>query len=203
MSLTSLSSAVRAPGDPRIQESGPSSLTGADSVAKALGWFSMALGVVELVAPGRIAQAIGLDGKRTLVRTYGARELLAGVQTLSVDKPAGLASRVIGDLIDIATLMPALSASNPKRGNAVLALGAVAAITALDCMAYASISTTHSRNRAETRDYRDRSGFPRGIEASRGMSRAPRTLSQITAERSSAERDPAAYHSPIRSANSA
>jgi hypothetical protein len=147
-------------------------LTPADNLAKALGWFSIALGVMELVAPGRVAQAVGLDGKQTLVRAYGAREVLAGMQTLSVDKPAGLAGRVIGDLIDIATLMPALAASNPKRGHAVLALGAVAVVTALDCVAYASVATTHSRNRGETRDYSDRTGFPRGAEASRGLAKA-------------------------------
>jgi hypothetical protein len=204
MTLASLSGAVRAPGDPRIQESGPSSLTGADSVAKALGWFSIALGVAELVAPGRIAQAVGLDGKHALVRSYGARELVAGVQTLSVDKPAGLASRVIGDLIDIATLVPALSSSNPKRGNAVLALGAVAAITILDYMAYASVSTMHARSRGETRDYRDRSGFPRGVESSRGLARARRTLPQGTAAGgASAEPNAAAYPRAMRSANRA
>jgi hypothetical protein len=177
-----MSSAVRAPGDPRIQETGPSSVTPADTLAKALGWFSMALGLVELVAPGRIAEAVGLEGKQGLIRAYGARELAAGMQTLSVDKPTGLASRVVGDLIDIATLMPALSADNPKRGNAVLALGLVAAITALDCKAYMAATATHSRHRGETRDYGGRSGFPRGIEASRGLASDARVQSSATGE---------------------
>jgi len=178
MSLASMSSVVRTPGDPRILQTGPSSVTPADTFAKTLGWFSMALGFVELVAPGRITAAVGLEGKQTLIRAYGARELVAGMQTLSVDKPTGLASRVVGDLIDIATLMPALTADNPKRGNAVLALGLVAAITALDCKAYMAVTATHSRNRGETRDYSGRSGFPRGVEASRGLARDVRMLPQ-------------------------
>jgi hypothetical protein len=146
-------------------------VTPADTFAKGLGWFSIALGLIELVAPGRITEAVGLEGKQGLIRAYGARELMAGMQTLSVDKPAGLASRVVGDMIDIATLVPALSADNPKRGNAVLALGLVAAITALDCKAYMAVTATHSRHRGEMRDYSGRSGFPRGIEASRGLAR--------------------------------
>jgi hypothetical protein len=178
MSLASMSGIVRAPGDPRIQQTGPSSVTPPDTLAKALGWFSMALGLVELAAPGRIAEAVGLEGRQGLIRAYGARELVAGMQTLSVDKPTGLASRVVGDLIDIATLMPALSRDNPKRGNAVLALGLVAAITALDCKAYMAVTATHSRHRGETRDYSGRSGFPRGVEASRGLASDVRALLQ-------------------------
>ncbi len=178
MSLATVSRVVRAPGDPRIQQTGPSSVTPADTFAKALGWFSIALGLVELVAPGRITEAVGLEGRQGLIRGYGARELVAGMQTLSVDKSTGLASRVIGDLIDIATLVPALSTQNPKRGNAVLALGLVAAITALDSKAYLAVRATHRRDHGETRDYSSRSGFPRGVDASRGLARDVGALRQ-------------------------
>jgi len=171
MSLATATHIVRPPGDPRIQQSGPSSLTPADNLARGLGWFSLALGIAELIAPRQVAQAAGLKGKQALLRAYGAREMLAGVQTLSIDKPAGLASRILGDLVDIATLLPALSPTNPKRGNAALALGVVAAITVIDCMAFKAATTTHSRNRGQTRDYSERSGFPRGIDASRGAAR--------------------------------
>jgi hypothetical protein len=173
MTLATLSNIARSPGDPKVYQAGPSSLTPADNLARFLGWFSLALGVVELVAPGKITQSVGLSGKEGLVRAYGAREMVAGVQTLSMDKHIGLASRVVGDLIDIATLMPALSSRNPARGNAMIALGAVAAITALDCVAYSAVAQTHSRNRGQTRDYSDRSGFPKGIEAARGSARQP------------------------------
>jgi len=167
--VTSLTQAARSPGDPVVQQTGPSSLTSADNFARFLGWFSLALGVAELVAPGSITRAVGLGGKEGLVRAYGAREILAGVQTLSVDKKIGLGSRIAGDVLDIATLLPAVTARNPKHGNAVLALSAVLAVTMLDCLAYVAVSGVHTRNRGEIRDYGDRSGLPRGVEASRGL----------------------------------
>lgn len=124
-----LTDVARSPGDPKIQHSGPSSLSPSDRLARGLGWFSLALGAVELVAPGYITRSLGLQGKERLVRAFGAREVLAGVPTLSVDRQVGLASRIAGDIMDIATLMPALSRHNPQRGNAFLALVAVGTVT--------------------------------------------------------------------------
>ena len=166
--LTKLAEISRSPSDPRVRESGPSSLTGGDQLARALGWFSVALGVMELVAPGRVARAAGLEGKEGLVRAYGARELMAAVPTLSMDKKAGLGARIAGDLIDIVTLLPALSTRNPGRANAMQALMFVSAITVLDVMAYGAVSGTHDRGRGPVRDYADRVGFPKGIEAAKG-----------------------------------
>lgn len=161
---------LRSPGDPRIESSGPGSLTAADRLARALGWFSFALGFAELAAPGRITRALGLEGKERLVRAYGVREIAAGIPTLSYDKHVGLLSRVVGDGIDIATLAPALRADNPKRKNAMLALGAVGAVTVLDIVATAGVLSRHRRSGGH-RDYSDRSGFPRGNQASRGLAR--------------------------------
>src|SRR3954447_21563425 len=86
MSLANFTRIARSKGDPRIERTGPSSLTGADRLARALGWLSIGLGVVELVAPGRLARSLGLEGKEGLIRAYGARELASAVPTLSVDK---------------------------------------------------------------------------------------------------------------------
>ncbi|MFO1079382.1 MAG: hypothetical protein U1E23_01970 [Reyranellaceae bacterium] len=174
-SLINLTRIARSPGDPQIQEAGPSSLLPGDRLTRALGWFSLALGVAELVAPGRITRALGLEGKEGLVRAYGAREIAAGIPTLSMDKHVGLASRVVGDVIDIATLLPALRPGNPKRGNALLALGAVAAVTALDVIAATATVGNHRRDRGRTMDYGDRSGLPRGVMASRGLARGAST----------------------------
>ena len=105
--ISRLTDIARSKGDPQVQRSGPTSLTASDQLARGLGWFSLALGAVELMAPGTLTRALGLQGKEKLVRAYGVREVMAGIPTLSMDKQVGLASRIAGDVIDIATLLPA------------------------------------------------------------------------------------------------
>ena len=104
--LTDMTSKIaRFEGDPKIVSTGPSSLSAADRLGKALGWFSFGLGLAELIAPRQITRALGMEGKEELVRAYGAREIGAGILCLSIDKPLGLWNRVAGDGIDIATLL--------------------------------------------------------------------------------------------------
>ena len=55
------------------------SLTVADRVARGLGWFSLGLGLAEIIAPGKLGRALNLEGKETLLRAYGGREIGAGV----------------------------------------------------------------------------------------------------------------------------
>lgn len=171
MPLTNATQIARSEGDPLVESKGPSSLTGPDRLARALGWFSVGLGVAELVAPGRIARTIGLDGKKGLIRAYGAREIASAVPTLSVDKQVGLASRIAGDALDLGTLALALRSDNPKRNNAAIATALVVGITLLDIIAFAGVKSAHSREPGSGRDYSDRSGLPRGPEASRGLAR--------------------------------
>jgi len=66
-------------------------------MARGLGWFSIALGVGELLGARSLARALGMRGSEGLIRSYGAREVLSGVLSLSIDKQAGLWSRVGGD----------------------------------------------------------------------------------------------------------
>lgn len=171
MSITNLTQMSRSKGDPQILETGPSSLTGTDELARALGWLSIGIGVTEILAAGEIARALGLEGKEALIRAYGVRELASAVPTLSIDKSVGLAARIAGDVLDLATLSAALRPDNPKRGNAVLATALVAGITLLDLTAYAGTKTVHRRRASKDRDYSDRSGLPRGPQASRGLAR--------------------------------
>lgn len=170
--LTNLTSKIaRSEGDPKIISTGPSSLGGADRLGKALGWFSFGLGLAELVAPRQITQALGMEGKEGLVRAYGAREIGAGVLCLSVDKQLGLWNRVAGDGVDIATLVTGLGKDNPKRNNVAIALAVVLGVTALDVIAAQATTTRHARGNAQPRSYDDRSGYPKGIQASRGKAR--------------------------------
>lgn len=171
MLLSNLSQITRSKGDPRVLQTGPSSLTRPDQMARALGWLSVGLGVTELLAPGRLARAIGLDHRAGLLRFYGARELASAVVTLSVDKPVGLAARVAGDALDLATLTSALHRNNPKRGNAAIATALIAGVTLLDLAAFAGVRRVHRRAPGRRHDYSDRSGLPRGAHASRGLAR--------------------------------
>ena len=160
MSLTHFTRIARAEGDPTVESKGLSSLTGADRLARALGWFSIGLGITELVAPGRLARSLGLDGKEGLIRGYGVRELASAVPTLSVDKQIGLAARIGGDAMDLATLATALRPGNPKRRNAAVATALVAGIALLDLLAYTGVKAAHRRGAGSARDYSDRSGRP-------------------------------------------
>jgi hypothetical protein len=169
--MSFLSNMARTEGNPKVLRSGPSSLNSSDRLARNLGWFSIGLGLAELFAAHKITSALGMHGKENLVRAYGFREITSGFMTLSVDKQAGLASRIAGDALDIATLATAMRPDNPKRENAALAFAMVAGITLLDIVATGASSVRHTRRQGQRRSYGDRSGFPKGVEASRGAAR--------------------------------
>ncbi|HSC18596.1 MAG TPA: hypothetical protein VLC74_06750 [Rhizomicrobium sp.] len=190
--ITDLTTKIsRSEGDPKIISTGPSSLSAADKLGKALGWFSFGLGLAELIAPGQITRALGMEGKETLVRAYGAREIGAGMLCLSIDRQLGLWNRVVGDGIDVATLLTGMRSNNPKRDNVMLALAVVLGVTALDVLAAQTTTRRHRRNGAEPRRYRDRSGYPKGLQQSRGAARdmahamAPASTRALTHKNSS------------------
>ena len=145
------------------------SLTGADRAARLLGWFSLGLGLAELIAPNRVTEAIGLEGKESLVRAYGTRQIVTGMTSLAVEADVGVWSRVAGDLLDIGTIAVAMrDADDRQKRNAGIALAAVVGITLLDAFVAARLSSERSRQRGQTRDYSDRSGFPGGAHSARG-----------------------------------
>jgi hypothetical protein len=169
--LNRISNLARSQGDPKVVSTGPSSLPTEDRMARALGWLSIGLGITEIVMAPRLTRALGLRGQESLVRAFGAREIAAGVLTLSVDKTLGLWARAAGDGLDAAVLASAMRNGNPKRGNAGLALAMVLGIGALDCVGAKALSARHAR-RGAPRLYRERSGFPRGVDAARGAGRS-------------------------------
>ena len=166
--LSKISGVTRSPGDPKVIETGPSSIRPTDRLGRALGWFSIGLGLTELLAPKAVTQRLGMEGKEGLVRVYGARELASGVMCLSVNNDYGAWSRVAGDMLDLATLSAAYRDDNPKKGNVAAAIAAVVGITLIDAMAGQSIRSLHNRKGEPVRDFSDRSGFPRGVGYSRG-----------------------------------
>jgi hypothetical protein len=169
--LTKLSDKARYPGDPKIIEKGPGSLTGADRAARGLGWFSIALGLSELLLAPRYTRAFGIQGREGLVRLFGARELLHGVLTLSVSKEAGLWSRVGGDALDVVAMATALRSPRANRGRITAALIVLAGAGLADVMAAQAVTERESRTRGSRRTYQDRSGFPQGVDRARGAAR--------------------------------
>ena len=105
----------------------------ANKTARALGWFSIGLGLAEAVATRRSGRGLGLEPYGGLLRIFGAREIATGNGILALRDPTlGIWARVGGDAVDLATLGTALSSAKGKRDRLGAALGTVAAITAVD-----------------------------------------------------------------------
>lgn len=166
--LSKVSGIARSPGDPKVIETGPSSFKPVDRLGRGLGWFSIGLGLTELLAPKVLTRWLGVEGNEGLVRAYGAREIASGIMCLSVNNDYGAYSRVAGDMLDLASLGAAYRDDNPKKGNVGIAIAAVAGITLIDAIAGQSIRSLHNRKGEPVKDYSDRSGFPKGIGYSRG-----------------------------------
>lgn len=144
------------------------SMAPADRLARGLGWFSLALGVTELVAPGRLARALGLQGKERLVQAYGAREIGSGMGALSINPAPAIWSRVAGDAVDLATLAVGAQRARPEQRRSVwIATALVAGVTALDFVTAAALSSAKRKPEDGLRDYSDRSGFPKGVQQAR------------------------------------
>jgi uncharacterized membrane protein len=121
-----------------------------DRVARGLGWFSVGLGVAELVAPGVVARICGTRNHASLIRSFGVRELAAGVGLLTAPNPAPwLWSRVAGDALDLAALGGTLSSSRNERGWTAFAIASVAGVTVLDVLCATKSTQGPSAARAE------------------------------------------------------
>jgi hypothetical protein len=105
------------------------------ALARGLGWFSIALGAAEVLAPERMGRMMGLDRRHSMLRGFGLREIAAGVGVLAARRPApGMWARVAGDAMDLAALAAALRRRRSRRTRMLAAIGAVAAVTLLDVL---------------------------------------------------------------------
>jgi len=120
-----------------------------ERIATALGWFSVALGAAEILAPGTLADLIGIRNdttKRTMLRSplFGMREVAAGAGILAQGRNARWVwARVAGDVVDLGTLGAALSDHKNDRRRVKGALIAVAGVTALDILTATQLSHTN------------------------------------------------------------
>lgn len=103
--------------------------------ARFLGWFSIGLGVAEVVFPRNLARVIGTPQKPMTTRLMGLREIGVGIGILASTRPAGwLKARVAGDMLDLALLKSAFWSRKSNRARLSGTTIAVTAITAADIM---------------------------------------------------------------------
>jgi len=115
---------------------------GAARVARGLGWFSIGLGLAELISPALIGRITGARNHRGLIRAYGVREIAAGVGILSGKQTATwLWGRVAGDAMDLASLGNVMQSSGERSRKATLGAVAVAGVTALDIWCASQLSS--------------------------------------------------------------
>lgn len=109
-----------------------------------LGFFSLALGVSQLAAPGRLAELIGLKNRprtRELMRALGVREIASGLTILARPSSAGpLWLRTLGDAMDLGLLGTALTNGAKSRPRLALATTAIAGVAAVDAYSAARLS---------------------------------------------------------------
>jgi hypothetical protein len=149
-------------------------------VARCLGWFSIGLGVAELLAPGALNRSLGMREHSTLVRGFGLREIGAGLGILTLKHPTPWVwARVAGDALDIASLLVSLGPSNPRRGSATTAFLSVVGVTVIDILTARSLEQQIEYRRQPRRDYSDRSGFKSSPDQMRGA--ATRTNGRTSA----------------------
>lgn len=122
-------------------------------LVKGLGWFSIGLGLAEVVAPKAMASLIGVrhDSKTgKILRIYGAREIGAGIGVLSQSKASKwLWARFAGDLLDLSSLAKAMTSRRTRHTRAVAATAAVAGVTVADLAC--AVQLTRTRNERNSR----------------------------------------------------
>ncbi len=138
----------------------------ARTLARGLGWFSIGLGLAEVLMPGKLARFLGVPGNEGLIRACGAREIVTGVGLLLTDDPKPwIYARIGGDALNLAGL--GLSIENgTEQVNAALATGAVVGVTALDLACAKGLG--EEEQVVTEWDYSDRSGFPETPDSMRG-----------------------------------
>lgn len=151
---------------------GPRTVASARTLARGLGWFSIVLGVVELLAPRATVQATGAAAGRRMVRVRGLRQIVTGVGLVSARKPQGwLWARLGGDAVDAASLAFGLRGHPSRRQHAAVSLAAVLGLAALDAWAARATRRNSRAQDAFVSDYAQRVGLAASPDEMRGKAR--------------------------------
>jgi uncharacterized membrane protein len=128
----------------------------ADGVVMSLGWFSIGLGLAELLMPRQVARLIGIAPTKSAVNTiqaFGAREVGTGLAVLMSPHQAGpMWGRVAGDAIDLTFLGMATRLPGASPGRLTAAALAVSGVAVADAWAAAHLSRNNGTRRSHGRD---------------------------------------------------
>ena len=122
-----------------------------EQLARGLGWFSIGLGLAEVLAPRGIAKVAGVRGNTGLIRLLGLREIAHGIAIFTQGKRPAEAvwSRVVGDALDLACLGAAFASPDSSKGRVAFATANVLAVTALDVLCAQQLSADGAEARSE------------------------------------------------------
>lgn len=145
---------------------------GFGTLIKGLGWFSIGLGMAELIAPRGVSRAAGMHKHPLLLQSYGMREITTGLGLLLSRNPwPWLLGRVAGDALDIATV--AATVDTRKQGRVGASFAALLGVALLDL--YAALRSAPQQTVPNVigsfKNYRKRSGFPRPVSEMRGAAK--------------------------------
>ena len=118
-----------------------------DTLARALGWFGIGLGAVQVLAPRAFGRSIGIEAPAWLVRLVGLREIASGAGILVQREPGPwIEARATGDLMDLVLLGLAYSSRSANRERVAATVAAAAGVTALDVLYGALLDRARDRD---------------------------------------------------------
>lgn len=104
-----------------------------EQLARGLGWFSLGIGIAQVVAPRTIARLCGVPVPPALMVLCGLREIACGVGLLAHDQPQPwIKVRLAGDTVDLVALGCGTLVPGVDRRRIAVAGAAVAGIGVLD-----------------------------------------------------------------------
>ena len=124
-----------------------------EKIARGIGWFSVGMGLAQILAPRLVSRLSGLPLPPALSVACGVRELVCGIGILTQERVRPwMQARVAGDALDLAAFGAALAMPGADRPRVAVATAAVAGVTALDV--YCSYALAKDRRRPAPRHLR-------------------------------------------------
>jgi uncharacterized membrane protein len=102
-------------------------------IARGLGWFSVGMGIAQILAPRLVSRLAGLPLPPAFTVACGVRELVCGIGILTQEQVRPwMQARVAGDALDLAAFGSALLVPGADRSRIAVSTAVVAGVTALD-----------------------------------------------------------------------